>query len=298
MKNCAPTKKGPAPPFFLCSKKQATYITRKTTSRVPVFNGVRLASKSSIYKTHVIETEEKRGFSVNGPRMVLQPCVENHEAMLEYHEQMDVIIRKIFKETEYHKNKPENWLKKMQNVVGGIEHQHAHSDQARPHSYRDEKTFPFVATHGFGMHELQLWLLPMNAKHGILHTFNKAALVLMRGDFVHAGGVSKLPRCHMQFFPKPNAGFVHGHAHHFWLDPEFRCDIKHIPEDDNDVEATFLWQGPHFPFAYPVASFEKNSIGKERTVLRYPANVTELLISTDKTVDRAAIWRKLSKQHF
>jgi hypothetical protein len=102
------------------------------------------------------------------------------------------------------------------------------------------------------MHEFQLWLLPMNAKHGILHTFNSHTLVLMRGDFVHAGGVSKMPRCHMQFFPKPNAGFVHGHAHHFWLDPEFRCDIEHIPEDDNDLEASFLWQGPHFPFAYPV----------------------------------------------
>ncbi len=68
----------------------------------------------------MIQTEEKRGFSVNGPRMVLEPGVENHEAMLEYHEQMDLIIKKIFKETEYHKNKPENWLKKMQMLWAGM----------------------------------------------------------------------------------------------------------------------------------------------------------------------------------
>ncbi len=114
--------------------------------------------------------------------MMLEHCGENQAAMEEYYEQMDIIIQKMFKDSEYHKNKPENWLKKMQNLVGGHEYQHAHADQARPHSYRDGKTFPFVVTHGFGVNEFQLWLLPMNAKHGILHTFNMDALVMMRGD--------------------------------------------------------------------------------------------------------------------
>jgi hypothetical protein len=297
-KTAAGKAKTPVPPLFRCTKKQASYITLKKTPTVPVFNGVILASKSSIYKTDMLPPNANTEPPPSGARMMLENCGENQAAMEEYYDQMDIIIKKMFKDSEYHKNKPDNWLKKMQNLMGGHEYQHAHADQARPHSYRDEKTFPFVVTHGFGMNEFQLWLLPMNAKHGILHTFNMDALVLMRGDFVHAGGICKLPRCHMEFFPKPNAGFVQGHQHHFWLDPDYKCDIALKNEEDNEVEASFLWQGPHFPFAYPVASYAPNSMGKMRTVLNYPADVTELLVSVEKTIERAAVWRKITAQHF
>ena len=115
LKNALPTKNGPAP-VFSCSKKQATYITKKTTPRAPIFNGVRLASKSSIYKTHESETDKKRVFSMSGSRMGLAHGVENHDAMLEYHDQMDLIIKMIFPDDEYHKNKPENWLKKCKTL--------------------------------------------------------------------------------------------------------------------------------------------------------------------------------------
>ncbi len=88
----------------------------------------------------------------------------------------------------------------MQNLVSGKEYQHAHADQGRPQSFRDQTIYPFVAQHEFGKYPFQLWLLPNatnDIEYGYLKTFNARALVLLRGDFVHAGGVSTDPRCHM-----------------------------------------------------------------------------------------------------
>jgi hypothetical protein len=39
-------------------------------------------------------------------------------------------------------------------------------------------------------------------------------------------------------------------------------------------------------------------MGKMRTVLNYPVDVTELLVSVEKTIERAAVWRKITAQHF
>ena len=116
----------------------------------------------------------------------------NTEAMEKYQYQMNLLLQHIFRNDEEDLKKPDNWITSMQNLVGGKEYQHAHADQGRPQSFRDQHIFPFVAQHGFGRYAFQLWLLP-NAtnyiKYVFLKTFSARALVLMRGDFVHAGGV-------------------------------------------------------------------------------------------------------------
>jgi hypothetical protein len=85
----------------------------------------------------------------------------------------------------------------MNNIVGGLEYQHAHADQ------------------GFGIHPFQMWLYPRGKRgkndYGFLHTMSETSLLLMHGDFVHAGGISWFPRCHMKFFPKVVAGMIKGH---------------------------------------------------------------------------------------
>ena len=211
----------------------------------------------------------------------------------------------MFPEAEYEKRKPKNWLKKMNIVVGGNAHQHAHADQGRAQEYQGESTYPFVAIHGFGQYQFDLWLLPTSGgkiKHGYLQRFNRHALVLMRGDFVHAGGVSQEPRCHMGFYPKPEAGLVHNNTHHYWLEPQFDCTLNPLkeygPKDCPHIDASFLWQGLNFPFAYPLVSYEKNSMGRVRTVLTYPPHVTNEILSLRKSPERDMTWRTVSCQRF
>ena len=287
-------------PLFTCSTKQAEYILRKKTEREEAFNGVRMMSQSSGFKAHVAGKTSRKNFSPDGPRMMLAPSVLNQEAMEAYYYQMDLIIQHMFPPKEYSKKLPSNWLKKMTNLVGGTEYQHAHSDQGRAHAYSEESTFPFVAMHGFGVNSYEMWLLPTKMSHGFLHKFKPTSLLLMRGDFVHAGGTSKHPRCHMEFFPLEAAGLVHDHAHHYWLEPSFKCDINERSGDENDTrpETTFLLQGTQFPFAYPFASYEKNSKGRMRTVLTYPPHVTKYLLSLRRSEDRDEVIEAVSKQRF
>ncbi len=134
---------------------------------------------------------------------MLAPCQENQKTMEEYHFQMDLLIEHMFPANEFSKKPPSSWLKKMTNLVGGTEYQHAHSDQERANAFSQKTTYPFVAMHGFGVNSFEMWLLPQNLKHGFLHKFKPRSLLLMRGDFVHAGGTSKLPRCHMDFSRYP-----------------------------------------------------------------------------------------------
>jgi hypothetical protein len=288
-------------PLFTCSTKQAEYILRTKTEREEAFNGVRMMSQSSGLKAHIAgKASNKKRFSPDGPRMMLAPSEPNQKAMEAYYYQMDLIIENIFPSNEYSKKLPSSWLKKMTNLVGGTEYQHAHADQGRPESYSQESTFPFVAMHGFGVNSYEMWLLPTNMKHGFLNKFKPTSLLLMRGDFVHAGGTSKLPRCHMEFFPLQAAGLVHDHTHHYWLEPDFKCDINERSGDENDTrpETTFLVQGTHFPFAYPLASYEKNNKGRMRTVLTYPPHVSKHLMSSYRGEERDAVYDKISKQRF
>ena len=270
-------------PLFTCDAQQANYILRGKTNRREVFNSIMMSSKTSTYKSVIPPKATKSSFHPDGPRMQLdmESCDANKAAMASYQYQMDLILQNIFKNDDYDKKSPSNWLTRMQNVVGGTEHQHAHADLGRPHEYRDQDTFPFTAMHGFGVNSYQMWVLPnanADIKYGFLNTFSATSLLLMRGDFVHAGGVAKEPRCHMEFFPLPAAGLVHGHEYHYWLE---RSHTER--EVGRTFETSFLWQGPHFPFAYPLASYKSNSMGRMRTVLSYPPDLTMHILSEHKT---------------
>ena len=260
-------------------------------------------AKSAVFKTHMTNCATHKVVP-NGPRLQLKECIQNHNAMKAYENQMNVILENIFQEEEIHKSKPRNWLTTMQNIVGGNTYQHAHADQGRHLEYKDETTFPFVATHGFGFFPFQLWLLPASvggkAKHGFLHTFSKTSMLFMRGDFTHAGGVLNDPRCHMSFYPKPKAGLVHNHEHHYWLEEEFVSHVNNPTKGDATelVKASFLWQGLTFPFAYPMCKMEKNSKGYYRSVLTYPPDLTSHLVSDRKTAERQIAWTSITTQRF
>ena len=101
---------------------------------------------------------------------------------------------------------PENWMLHFNSIVGGVCHQHLHCDSGRVGMYQDLPIFPFVALHGFGLHTFSLWLLPQGLEYGFMNEFNADQILFMRGDFVHAGVPSALPRGHMEFFPLSAAG--------------------------------------------------------------------------------------------
>ncbi len=100
---------------------------------------------------------------------------------------------------------PRHWKMGMTTIVDGVNHQHPHSDFGLPESFNKQKVFPFLTLHGFGIDAYRLWLLPdaMNTKYGFLHTFATHQIVFLRGDFVHAGIPSPVPRGHMKFFSLP-----------------------------------------------------------------------------------------------
>jgi hypothetical protein len=203
----------------------------------------------------------------------------NHEEMLKYHFQMELILQHIFSPIEKRARKdPKNWMYRMTNLVGGIDFQHAHADQGWPNEYEGEHTFPFVATHGFGVHPFELWLLPKGARgkqdYGILHVFPPTAMVFMRGDFVHAGGTMWLPRCHMKFYPRVEAGLVQKRKDKYWLLPTFNIDISHEAEEGKE-EISFLWQHYIFPFALPKTVRQFNEkLQVEEEIIKFPSDLT------------------------
>ena len=94
-----------------------------------------------------------------------------------------------------------NWKAKQQVLKGGINHQHPHCDNAIVNTYANLDVFPFVCIHGFGMNEFNVWLLPnpFHRHYGFMHTFAAKNMLIMRGDFVHAGGPGCSPRAHLEF---------------------------------------------------------------------------------------------------
>jgi hypothetical protein len=204
----------------------------------------------------------------------------NAEEMGKYDYQMRLILENIFdKKDKRGKKDPKNWTCKMNNLVGGDMYQHAHADQAWPFELEGERTFPFVATHGFGVNPFEMWLLPKSARgkqdYGILHLFPRTALLLMRGDFVHAGGALWYPRCHMKFYPRVDAGLVKKRDDNYWLLPNFKSNLA--PEGTKEsTEHVFLWQHYNFPFAFPHTQRTFNV--KEGTVdeiVTFPPDVTK-----------------------
>ncbi len=159
--------------------------------------------------------------------------------------------------------KATNWKSGYTSLINGTGFQHPHADAGRPDSYKGLKIFPFVTLHGFGIDEFSVWLFPdpysNTNKCGFLHKFKANQMLFMRGDFVHAGVPSKIPRGHMKFFPSAEAGWKRGSS--YWN----RKGWENV---------TFMWQGPHPPFGFPcVGSPDLSGLH----VVTYPLAYTNLL---------------------
>jgi hypothetical protein len=167
---------------------------------------------------------------------------------------------------------PRNWVAEHNVVVGGVDHQHPHCDQGKAGSYQNDDIFPFVAVHGFGVNEFQMWLLPQKLKreYGFLYNFPKNAILFMRGDFIHAGACLQPARGHIHFFPHTAAGWDDDNP--YWSKARFEAWIKDPP--------SYVIQDLRFaPFAYPKFS-KRNAVGNQ--VITYPASLTADLITPVK----------------
>ena len=131
---------------------------------------------------------------------------------------MEDIIKKLFASKKADRNKynpaadPRNWNMTQNIVTGGVNHQHPHCDQAKAGAFLNESIFSFVAIHGFGVHDFEVWLLPTKKKqreYGFLAKLDKKSILFMRGDFIHAGSHLQESRAHLEFFPLQSAGWPH-----------------------------------------------------------------------------------------
>jgi hypothetical protein len=173
-----------------------------------------------------------------------------------------------------------NWKLNWNTLCGGTNYQHAHTDTGRVGSYNNLEVFPFVALHGFGLDPFSLWLLPepFIQSYGMLHRFAAHQMLMMRGDFVHAGCPSPIPRGHMEFFPLHGAGWTRRPA--YWARKGFFL-------------VAFPWQHPTFPFAYPdVGSANENGI----QLITYPVEITRYLQHPLKGETQTEEWKKKRKK--
>jgi hypothetical protein len=276
-------------PLFKCTQSQANWVCKGGVSRDVIYDAVFRSSASLgydiVYGTQNYKTKTKE---IQGPvqRQQLRCCKANHEEMKKYHYQMDLILENIFPPSEKNKKaNPKHWMCKMTNVVGGLEYQHPHADQGWGLDYEGEATFPFVATHAFGANPFQMWLLPKGHRgkndYGFLHTMKPTALLLMRGDFIHAGGVLWYPRCHMKFYPRVEAGLVKGQTNNYWQLSGFQCDIDE-PRARSQEEKSYVWQHYVFPFAYPKVVMKLNEETKvPEQIVTYDPAITHGLLADD-----------------
>ncbi len=80
-------------------------------------------------------------------------------------------------------------LPKMSLSAVKITNAHPHCDQGVPGCFASETIFSFVAIHGFGLSDFQMWILPIKKRrdYGFLYQFPKTAILFLRGDCPHAG---------------------------------------------------------------------------------------------------------------
>jgi hypothetical protein len=155
-----------------------------------------------------------------------------------------------------------------------------HLSTSRAGSYEGLDIFPFVALHGFGLDPFALWLLPdpLHSMYGFMHTFESHQILFMRGDVVHAGVPSPIPRGHMEFFPTPHAGWRVRPA--YWLRKDYQ-------------QTAFPWQHPTYPFGYPYVG-QANDEGTQ--IMTYPTDVTHYLQCPLNDVPQTAAMRKKEKR--
>jgi hypothetical protein len=190
---------------------------------------------------------------------------------------MDDIVKKIFANNEMKKKRynaaadPHNWNMTQNIVLGGVNHQHPHCDQAKAGAFLNEPIFPFVAIHGFGVHDFEVWLLPAKKKqreYGFLAHLDKKSILFMRGDFVHAGSILQQSRSHLEFFPLQSAGWPH-------QNPYWGTQARY--EKWKKEQNTFLLPDLRsYPFAYPTFS-EQDPEGYQ--VVTYPPERTAQLVT-------------------
>ncbi len=190
-----------------------------------------------------------------------------------YKGQADDIIQKMF---HNHTKKngtnpaadPSNWASEHNVVVGGVEYQHPHADLAKPGSFTNDYVFPFVAVHGFGVNEFQMWLLPCKHKreHGYLFKFPKTAILFMRGDFVHAGACAQECRAHIEMYPQSAAG---------WDEENPYWDTEKMDHWQKNKISFLIPDLRCRPFGYPLMS--KKTPAGDQTVT-YPPQLTSDLI--------------------
>jgi hypothetical protein len=253
------------------SAAQAAYPTtgsfdgsfKKPPPAEPIFEGVRVDTTSYQFSSNrakqAVGESDVCTASGNVPRQVLKP---NSPALKAYNEQyigqMTDIIQGMFAEEFDGQGRksaanPDNWEFKQSVVWGGIEHQHQHCDQGQAGSFHYEQIFPFVCIHGFGVHEFNMWLLPAKLKreYGFPYRFPPKSMLFMRGDMVHAGGVSQPARAHLEFFPKAAAGWTKTKYPYWATTKQFEEWVK--------KKNTFLVPDLHtFPFAFPNIREEPN----------------------------------------
>ena len=100
---------------------------------------------------------------------------------------------------------PKNWSVEQNIVVGAQDHQHPHCDQGKVGSYASELIFPFVAVHGIGLNEFQMWLLPCHRRreHGFLYQFPRLRLCSCAGTLSMQAAVYRNRAHTWNFFLKP-----------------------------------------------------------------------------------------------
>jgi hypothetical protein len=167
---------------------------------------------------------------------------------------------------------PRNWTIAHNVVVGGQDHQHPHCDLGKVGSFAVEEVFPFVAVHGFGVNEFQMWLLPMKKKrdYGFLYQFPKTAVLFIRGDFSHAGACMQEARGHSVFFPQAEAGWdeEYPYWHPSCIEPWLKDPAIFLSPD---------YRSP--PFGWPQLS-KRTPSGDQ--IVTYPADLTHDLLPPEK----------------
>jgi hypothetical protein len=167
---------------------------------------------------------------------------------------------------------PRNWTIAHNVVVGGQDHQHPHCDLGKVGSFAVEEVFPFVAVHGFGVNEFQMWLLPMKKKrdYGFLYQFPKTAVLFLRGDFSHAGACMQEARGHSVFFPQAEAGWdeEYPYWHPSCIEPWLKDPAIFLSPD---------YRSP--PFGWPQLS-KRTPSGDQ--IVTYPADLTHDLLPPEK----------------
>jgi hypothetical protein len=187
--------------------------------------------------------------------------------------QADDIIKGMFKNHKKKNGKnpaaePTFWHTEHNIVVGGQDHQHPHCDQGKLGCFAYDTVFPFVVTHGFGINEFQMWLLPNRTKrdYGFLYQFPKTAILFMRGDFMHAGPCMQEARSHSLYFPQAEAGWDEEY-------PYWAADSIDVWMKDPAIFLHHDYGCP--PFAWPKYS-KRTPSGDE--IVTYPADLTHDMV--------------------